>query len=161
MTKNGRGTPTTASRLTARGADSHCSRVVQSLGLRVEGLALATAVHRAEPLDVQFLSRPGHALGPATNALESALAVSVCTLRHNLAVLVLHQSVLLQATSGLRFASTEDKGLGKTTLGNLRHTLRLHGFHCLHCFHSLHSALHAGLLHDGLLGESHCEMKNG
>merc|ERR1719238_972481 len=108
MTKNGRGTPTTASRLTARNADSHCSRVVESLGLRVEGLALTTAVHRAETLDVQFLSRPSHALGPATNALVGSLAVGVCTLRHNLAVLVLHQAFLLKAATRLHFASAED-----------------------------------------------------
>mmetsp|Transcript_11701 Transcript_11701/g.31467 ORF Transcript_11701/g.31467 Transcript_11701/m.31467 type:complete len:203 (+) Transcript_11701:25-633(+) len=114
----------------------------QRLGLGVERLAgRGLATDGDEARQAQSLARGLDRVGPSLEALREVLLGNRRPLfRHDLAELVLHQAVFLQATAGLLLDPREDPGLGTPASGDHAHLLRLHGL--LHGARLLHGGLH-------------------
>merc|ERR1719235_2231000 len=101
-----------------------CS-VEELLGLLVERSALLDC---DEALHVECLPCLLDCYSPALDVGVCLLASCEALLGHNLSTLVLHQVACSQATSGLCLGSTENHGPCHFPLGDLAHSLLLHGF---------------------------------
>mmetsp|Transcript_144922 Transcript_144922/g.464446 ORF Transcript_144922/g.464446 Transcript_144922/m.464446 type:complete len:241 (+) Transcript_144922:310-1032(+) len=147
-----RGPPSRRARLGEAGGCRRGAAAGRAQGLRlhVQRLALQRpAVDGHEASDVQRLAGLHEALDPLLDLRVLALAGGAAPLRDDLAALVLHQRVLLQAADRLLLAAAEDERLGHATLGDLRHPLDLHDLHDLHGLHG------CGLLHRNLGSRLH------
>merc|ERR1719262_1644777 len=96
------------------------------LRLHVERLALQRLAVEGDPTRHAHRTARRHVrLGPALDLLVDLLAACVGALRYDLAPLVLHERLLLEAANRLLLAPTEDQRLREAAPRDLRDALAL------------------------------------